>query len=88
MLSGTNISIRGNIENLLDYATVANGEHPIMASYCYSGMFAECASLTTAPELPATTLADSCYTSMFGQCTSLTIAPELPATILADNCYS
>ena len=51
-------------------------------------MFNNCTSLTTAPELPATTLATSCYYSMFNNCTSLTTAPELPATTLAPYCYS
>ena len=78
----------GNIENLLDYATVEAGEHPIMADHCYYGMFRDCTSLTKAPELPATTLAVSCYDSMFTRCISLTQAPELPATTLADRCYS
>ena len=78
----------GNIENLLDYATVEAGEHPIMADHCCHGMFRDCTSLTQAPELPATTLAVSCYDSMFTGCTSLTKAPELPATTLADRCYS
>ena len=55
---------------------------------CYSSMFNRCTSLTTAPELPATTLAHSCYSNMFNGCSSLTTAPELPATSLADNCYS
>jgi hypothetical protein len=46
-----------------------------------------CTSLTTAPELPATTLASDCYYQMFYGCTSLTTAPELPATTLVDYCY-
>jgi hypothetical protein len=50
-------------------------------------MFSNCTSLTTAPELPATTLANGCYGSMFLQCTSLTTAPELPATALTPRCY-
>ena len=50
-------------------------------------MFYDCTSLTTAPALPATTLANSCYDSMFSDCTSLTTAPELPATTLRNNCY-
>ena len=50
-------------------------------------MFANCSSLTNAPELPATTLAPYCYYSMFDNCKSLTTAPELPATTLADGCY-
>ena len=55
---------------------------------CYNGMFQDCTSLTTAPQLPATTLAQICYSSMFYGCTSLTTAPELPATTLANYCYS
>ena len=51
-------------------------------------MFYNCYNLTTAPELPATTLADSCYENMFYGCSSLTTAPELPATTLEYKCYS
>ena len=50
-------------------------------------MFSNCTSLTSAPSLPATTLADYCYEDMFYGCTSLTTAPSLPATTLATNCY-
>ena len=88
VLTGTDIACIGNIENLLDYAAVESGEHPIMANYCYSFMFDGCTSLTHAPDLPATTLADYCYSSMFRGCTSLTHAPALPATTLANYCYS
>ena len=87
-LSGSNIACIGNIENLLDYATVESGEHPVMADSCYSNMFQNCTSLTQAPELPATTLASHCYNFMFAGCTSLTQAPELPATTLVDYCYN
>jgi hypothetical protein len=50
-------------------------------------MFRNCTSLTTAPELPATTLAYGCYRNMFSGCSSLTTAPELSATTLANDCY-
>lgn len=49
-------------------------------------MFYGCSSLTTAPALPATTLATYCYYAMFEGC-SITTAPALPATTLATNCY-
>ncbi len=58
-----------------------------LRNYCGGGLFWDCTSLTTAPELPATTLAKGCYFYMFVGCTSLTVAPELPATELADCCY-
>ena len=34
-------------------------------------MFNGCTALTTAPELPATTLANSCYQNMFSGCYNL-----------------
>ena len=87
VLTGNDIACIGNIENLLDYATVEAGNHPTMANYCYNSMFYGCTSLTQAPALPATTLADDCYQYMFNGCTALTQAPALPATTLAYDCY-
>ena len=77
------IAASGNVDTLLDQ----NG-NATLTSYCYTSMFWDCSSLTTAPELPSTTLADYCYSFMFYRCSSLTSAPELPATTLANNCYS
>ena len=88
VLTGADIKCIGNIENLLDYATVESGVHPTMAKYCYYSMFQDCTSLAQAPALPATTLATGCYVSMFKDCTNLTQAPALPATTLADSCYT
>ena len=75
----------GNIQTLLEHS---NPPTSIPTSKCYSYMFSGCSNLTTAPELPATTLARECYSYMFRFCTNLTTAPELPATTLADYCYS
>ena len=60
----------------------------VVKAYCYMEMFENCTSLTSAPELPVTTLAYMCYANMFNDCTSLTTAPELPATTLGESCYS
>ena len=87
VLTGSDIACIGNIENLLDYATVGTRQHPTMAAICYHSMFRDCTSLTQAPSLPATTLTDHCYENMFQGCTSLTQAPALPATTLAISCY-
>ena len=77
------ISASGNVDTLLDQ----NGNATI-TDYCYCGLFKECTSLTSAPELPATTLAYGCYREMFSGCTSLTTAPSiLPSITLADCCY-
>ena len=90
VLTGSDIACIGNIENLLDYATVQSGAHPTMTTYCYYGMFYHCTSLTQAPALPATTLAIGCYANMFNNCTSLklsttqtgeyTVAYRIPTT--------
>ena len=56
-------------------------------SYAFYGLFRRCTSLTKAPVLPATALANYCYMSMFYGCTSLVDAPVLPATTLAEECY-
>ena len=67
-----------------DILGTCDGTMKAYACYC---MFEDCTGLTTAPKLPATTLANSCYSSMFYGCTSLVTAPELPATTLIDYCY-
>ena len=56
-------------------------------NYAFANLFNGCASLTKAPALPATKLADSCYWVMFFSCQSLTKAPSLPATTLVYDCY-
>jgi hypothetical protein len=50
-------------------------------------MFKGCTSLTTAPELPATTLVSNCYREMFRGCTSLNYVKCLAtAGISSKNC--
>ena len=81
--SGT-VSASGNLMSLLNRA----GGLIIPNSHCFYRLFLGCGKLTTAPELPATTLTGSCYANMFSNCSGLTTVPELPATILANGCYS
>lgn len=87
VINGTDVRCDGNIETLLDYATVEAGQHPVMAEECFGGLFMRCTALTRAPALPATTLTDYCYGLMFYNCTSLIQAPALPAMTLAFGCY-
>ena len=49
-------------------------------------MFRNCTSLTTAPELPATTLAESCYSYMFYGCTKLESVTMLATDVSASDC--
>ena len=79
------IACKGNIMYLYNYETLPTTITYECAFFC---LFYNCTSLTSAPIMPATSLASSCYSSMFDNCTSLTTAPELPATTLADSCYS
>ena len=79
------IAASGNIMSLLDKTCQSTR---ISNNCCYFYMFSNCTSLTTAPTLPATTLASNCYDSMFYGCAHLTTAPALPATTLASNCYN
>ena len=82
--------IAGNIENLLDYQTVANNQHPSMAAYCFQYLFINVSNLASVdPDfLSATTLSDHCYYNMFYGCSGLTQIPKLPATSLASYCYA
>ena len=82
--ANVNVACTGDIRTLLDwrnYNKVETGK----ARFC--GLFYYCSVLTSAPELPATKLADFCYNQMFSYCTNLVSAPVLPATTLADYCY-
>ena len=81
---GTPVACTGDIRTLVNYKDYANADTE-NARFCY--LFQDCSQLTSAPDLPATTLADNCYKSMFYRCTYLTETPDLPATNLADNCY-
>ena len=81
---GSNFSVSGDIMSLIDKE---NDVTIIPSSYCFYRLFSYCNGLTSAPDLPATTLAPCCYYGMFAECTSLMTAPELPAPVLAERCY-
>ena len=80
--SGT-VAASGSIMSLINQEESTT----IPSSYCFCRLFKNCTGLTSAPELPVTTLAEYCYFRMFEDCTSLTTAPVLPATTLASCCY-
>ena len=78
------VACTGDIRTLLDwerYKTVDTKDA------CFIYLFNGCKVLTSAPDLPGTTLAENCYYFMFQNCTSLKVAPALPATKLAEGCY-
>ena len=83
--SNVKVACTGDIRTLLDWKNYSTVETQ-NARFC--NLFEGCSVLTSAPELPATTLADNCYSAMFSGCTSLKSAPKLSATTLASGCYS
>lgn len=78
------VACTGDIRTLVDYKNYANAKTE-QARFCC--LFQDCSLLTSAPDLPATTLTVNCYHSMFKGCVRLTEAPDLPATNLAEYCY-
>ena len=79
------VACSGDIRTLLDYENFKTVDTR-NAQFCW--LFADCASLISAPELPATELAEGCYRGMFNCCSNLTEAPALPATKLSLACYA
>ena len=89
--AGFQFKMTGKIEawhNVMSlYRTSDFATYESVVGYSFYSLFEDCTSLTKAPALPATTLAQYCYKSMFYGCTSLTEAPVLPATTLYGSCY-
>ena len=83
--SNVPVACTGDIRTLLDWDnyTTVNTEN---ARFYY--LFNNCSVLTSAPELPATSLAYNCYHCMFSGCTNLKSAPKLPAPTLTTGCYT
>ena len=80
----TPVACTGDIRTLVNYKDYANA---VTENARFCCLFQDCNQLTSAPDLPATNLAESCYYSMFQGCENLTKAPELPATGLSRHCY-
>lgn len=79
------VACTGDIRTLLDWESYKTVETKDARFYL---LFMNCTALTSAPELPAETLASYCYDSMFSGCSSLQTAPKLPAKTLAYCCYN
>ncbi|MBR4441367.1 MAG: T9SS type A sorting domain-containing protein [Bacteroidales bacterium] len=77
------LSASGNIMSLIDKTCTTT---KIPCNYCFGGLFRECKSLVSAPELPATTLTEYCYWTTFAG-SGITEVPELPAFTLQKGCY-
>ena len=82
-----NVACTGDIRTLQDWNNY-NTVETQNARFCY--LFNGCRVLTSAPELPATILAESCYKSMFSGCVKLSsvtmLAPSDQITSVSDCC--
>ena len=82
-----NVACTGDIRTLQDWNNY-NTVETQNARFCY--LFNGCSVLTSAPELPATVLAESCYKSMFSGCVKLSsvtmLAPSDQITSVSDCC--
>ena len=78
------VACTGDIRTLLDYT---NYENVATGSARFRYLFKDCTQLTSAPDLPATELADNCYSYMFYGCTNLKTVPTLPAIEMVKRGY-
>lgn len=78
------VACTGDIRTLLDYE---NYENVATESARFSYLFYKCTQLTSAPDLPATKLADRCYSNMFYGCTNLKTVPTLLAMKMFSGGY-
>ena len=87
-ITGSNVSVSGNLNALLDYQT-ENLNLSDLSSNTFEYLFGNLTNLIDAKKLilPATTLSSGCYNRMFAYCSNLITLPKLQATTLASNCY-
>ena len=78
------VACTGDIRTLLNYE---NYENVATESARFNYLFYNCTQLTSAPNLPATKLADRCYSYMFYGCTNLKTVPTLPAMKMLSGGY-
>ena len=62
IITGTDVTITGDIRTLLDFQDPVN---TTMANYCFSYLFYQNNSIITCPDFPAMTLSDYCYQYCF-----------------------
>lgn len=77
----------GSIAASGDVNYLLNKNSTTTASWGFKRLFQNCSVLTSAPELPSTTLGNYCYQYMFSG-SGVTEAPALPATTMNEYCYA
>ena len=87
VLNGNNINCLGNIECLLDYQTVANGNHPNTANYAFAYLFSENTDIISAPSISSVNLSQYCFVEFCSWCANLKTIPKISQTEYPDGCF-
>lgn len=82
--SNVKVACKGDIRTLVDWENYKTAD---TSSASFLSLFENCTVLTSAPDLPATTIGPHSYSCMFSGCTALENAPALPAKTLVYGCY-
>ena len=83
---GTDVSIFGNIEVLLDYQTVEAGNHPPMGTECFASLF-QYWPILKGPEIGCQVVSDYCFWGMYLGCNKLRTLPKLYSITVDTGCY-
>lgn len=83
---GEEIQCIGNIETLLDYRLVMQGDHPPIEKRAFANLFNGASNLISAPDCPIVDITERCFNNTFSG-TGIKKAPDLPAEILKPYCY-
>lgn len=80
------VDVSGNIETLLDYATVAIGGHPQVGSYCFTDLFGYNDYLASTPAIRIVDTSEKCLQGIFRSCPNLETIPALYIQSFTDCC--
>lgn len=83
-ITGSNVSISGNLSTLFDYTTKRSSAS---SDSCYALFYNNLAITDISNLIIDIPMSDNCCHYMFSGCKNLTTVPLLPITTLSDSCY-
>ena len=86
-VSGSDITVSGNLESLLDYEVVAGGNHPSIDDYCFAYLFSGNPIIDASNLVLSDSIAQYCYANMFRSCTSLIYSVKNLKAATQSACY-
>jgi len=87
-ITGTGVSVEGDLALLLDHTVYRSNRWPAASDRAFAGLFAGSTSLVSVASLAMPDLPSYAYESLFENCTSLSNAPALPALSVPKNAYA